>query len=195
MFYLALSLVACSGRGADKSSPNERLAENPLTSSSTVSTTNSQPSNQSAAVSQAENSRNPIGPSAPVERSSSSSSLSEVSSQQSSTNEAEPGVSITVKKEELMGGKEKVISDEAQIQKILAFVGGMFESDFTGPPPTGGEIMSVFITRNGITEEYSFLEDEVDGYVLAKNHQHPNVKNIWYFADAESFSYLSNLLQ
>ncbi len=81
------------------------------------------------------------------------------------------------------------------MKKILAFVEGMFESDFTGPPPTGGESMDVFITRNGITEEYSFLEDVVEGYVLAKNHQHPDVKNVWYFADAEAFSYLSGLLQ
>ncbi|SDO05412.1 hypothetical protein [Acetanaerobacterium elongatum] len=77
------------------------------------------------------------------------------------------------------------------MKKILEFVDGMFRSDFTGPPPTGGEIMSVFITRNGISEEYSFLEDKVDGYRLAKNHQDPDVKNTWYFADAEAFSYLS----
>ncbi len=81
------------------------------------------------------------------------------------------------------------------MKKILAFIDGMFKSDFTSPPSTGGEIMSVFITQDGITEEYSFFEDEVDGYGLAKNHQDPDVRNTWYFADAEAFSYLSKLMQ
>ncbi|MFA9380212.1 MAG: hypothetical protein ACERKO_04035 [Acetanaerobacterium sp.] len=201
LICFALSLVACSYRAANESSQSGRLADNPSTSASTVSTTNSPSSSQLDPVDQtqsgtrAESAGNPIQPIAPVERSSSSSSLSEVSSPQSSVKEAEPGVSITVKKEELMDGKEKVISDEAQIQKILEFAEGMFKSDFTSPPSTGGVVMSVFITRDGVTEGYSFFEDEVDGYGLAKNDQDPDVRNTWYFADAEAFSYLLNLLQ
>ena len=143
-----------------------------------------------------ESSEKPIASSAPDENSSSAiSSLPEVSSRSSSTGKAKPGVSITVKKVDMIEAKEKVISDEAQMKKILTFVDGMFRSDFTSPPATGGTVITVSVTRNGVTEEHAFLEDEVEGYCLAKNHQDPDVKNTWYFADAEAFSYLSKLFK
>ncbi len=121
------------------------------------------------------------------------STSTDISSLQSNENE-ERDVLITVKKEELAGGLEREITDQTQVQKILALVEGMMEGDFAGPPPTGGTIMTVLVTRDGVIEEYSFFEDEVAGFCLAKNHQHPDARNVWFFADAGAFSYLMGLL-
>lgn len=195
----AILLFACSHEITNESSRLESIVDNYSTSSSSIETIDSQYASQPKTSSQnqnearSESSDKATETSTPIESSASlSSSRCDISSQQSS--DQKPSVSITVKKNNLIAAKEKVITDEIEIQSILAFVEGMFESTFTGPPPTGGEIMTVLVTKDGVTEEYYFLEDEVDGYGLAKNYQHPDVKTVWFFADAEAFMYLSGLL-
>lgn len=192
-------MFACSHEITKEASLLESISGNDSIGSSSIETTNSQYASQAKTSSQnqiearSEGSNKNTETSTPIESSDSfSSSRCDISTQQSS--DKNPSVSITVKKNDLVAAKEKVITDEIEIQSILAFVEGMFESTFTGPPPTGGEIMTVLVTKDGVTEEYSFLEDEVDGYGLAKNYQHPDVKTVWFFADAEAFMYLSGLL-
>lgn len=199
LLCLAIFLLACSHEITNESSLLESIIDNYSTSSSSIETIDNQYASQSKISSQKQNeahsesSDKATETSIPIEGSSSLSSFRcDINSQQSSNQK--PSVSITVKKNNLIAAKEKVITDQFEIQSILAFVERMFESTFTGPPPTGGEIMTVLVTKDGVTEEYSFLEDEVDGYGLAKNYQHPDVKTVWFFADAEAFRYLSGLL-
>lgn len=74
------------------------------------------------------------------------------------------------------------------------FVDGMVRSDYSSNPPTGGEIITVLITRNQSTEEYTFFDNQVEGGGLAKNNQDADVKNTWYLADAGAYTYLNSLL-
>jgi len=94
----------------------------------------------------------------------------------------------------LNSSKEKTIIDENQIRKILFFVDGLNKSDYSGAPLTGGDIINVYVTRNGKTEQYAFIDYEVNGHILAKNFQDPNTRSTWYFAEIASYKYLLNLL-
>lgn len=105
-----------------------------------------------------------------------------------------PELEVVVKRESLLGGVEKTITDEAQIRQVLMFVDGMVRSDYSSNPPTGGEIITVLITRNQSTEEYTFFDNQVEGGGLAKNNQDADVKNTWYLADAGAYTYLNSLL-
>ncbi|WP_432353237.1 hypothetical protein [Anaerotruncus rubiinfantis] len=106
-----------------------------------------------------------------------------------------PALQVVIQKASLLGAEEKTIADEAQIQQILAYTDGMFQSDYDGPPATGGETITVLVTRDGNTEKYTFMGTEVDGYELAKNSQDPDVRNTWYFAELGAYQYLADLLQ
>ena len=193
LICMAVSLVGCSDDAADYSYSSVGLESSSSTSSLVESAQDSQPSSELASVSQTENiisssDTDEVPASIPA----SQSATSEKSTQQASD---EQGVSITVKKSDVVESKEIVISDEAQVEKIVLFVESMFESDYTSPPFTGSTVIEVLISREGTTEEFSFIDKEVEGYRLAKNKQHDDVKNTWYFADPEAYSYLLDLFQ
>lgn len=193
LICMAISLAACSDDAVDNSYSLESVESSSSTNSLVESSQESHPSSELASISKTESieSSSATGEVA-ASISAPSSATSEKSTQQASD---EQGVSITVKKSDVVESKEIVISDEAQIEKIASFVESMFESDYTSPPFTGSTVIEVLISQEGITEEYSFIDKEVDGYRLAKNKQHADVKNTWYFADPEAYSYLLGLFQ
>jgi len=147
-----------------------------------------------ASPSEAENSNGASAsePSAPPNFSSNENSSKEVLE---SEQELKPELKVVVQKASLLGSEEKVIMDETQIEQIFTYINGMFRSDYDEPPNTGGEIITVVITRNNNIEKYTFLETEVDGYRLAKNSQDPDVENTWYFSEPDAYQYLDDLLQ
>lgn len=59
-----------------------------------------------------------------------------------------PELEVVVKRDSLLGGVEKTITDEAQIRQVLMFVDGMVRSDYSSNPPTGGEIITVLIPQS-----------------------------------------------
>ncbi|WP_368234618.1 hypothetical protein [Anaerotruncus rubiinfantis] len=107
--------------------------------------------------------------------------------------DSEPDTVVTVQKLNMTETQELIVKDEAQIEQIIAFIDSMFESGYSAPPATGGTVITVSITRDCATADYTFLEQEVDGYRLAKNLQHADVQNTWYFADPEAYPYFLSL--
>lgn len=193
LICMAISLAACSDDIVDNFYSSEGLESSSSTSSLVESAQDSQPSSELASIGQTES----IEHSSATDEVAASISASPSATSEKNTQQAsdEQDVSITVKKSDVVESKEIVISDEAQIEKIASFVESIFESDYTSPPFMGSTVIEVLISREGTTEEFSFIDKEVDGYRLAKNKQHDDVKNTWYFADPKAYSYLLDLFQ
>lgn len=88
--------------------------------------------------------------------------------------------------------KEITISDLVQISKIEEICAEIFESDHISLPDSGGQSIVVEITKDGVTETYSFIDKYVNGYILVRNLQHPD-RETWFYADGSSYSYLKSL--